>query len=132
MDIAFAPKCSTNMITILRDLIKEHHSSFKLVFNHRLLPKHHFMVHYPTVLRKMGPLSHIWAMRYEAKHAFFTQLAPTLKCYKNICKTLATRHQQFMSNKWTGKNVLTQPETFGKSKFVTVGDVLYSNTIVEH
>lgn len=132
MDIVFAPKCSTNMITILRQLIEEHHSSFKRVFGHRLIPKHHFMTHYPTILRLMGPLSHLWAMRYEAKHAYFTQLAPTLKCYKNICLTLATRHQQFMAHKWTNKNVLEQPQTVGKSKFVTVGNVLYSDIIVNH
>lgn len=42
----------------------------------------------------MGPLIHMWAMRVEAKHKVFTNIARSINCFKNITKTLATRHQQ--------------------------------------
>ena len=34
-----------------------------------------------------------WCMRYEAKHNYFKDLANKTKCFKNICKSLAYRHQ---------------------------------------
>ena len=51
------------------------------------------MVHYPTCLRMIGPLIHVWCMRYEAKHEYFGRLADCIRNYKNICKSLAKRHQ---------------------------------------
>ena len=35
-------------------------------------------------------------MRFESKHNFFKQLAHHVKCFKNIPKTMALRHQEFM------------------------------------
>lgn len=59
-----------------------------------LTPKLHNMTHYVTVIRKMGPLIHMWAMRMESKHKTFTQIANNTSCFKNITETLASRHQQ--------------------------------------
>jgi len=35
-------------------------------------------------------------MRFEGKHNYFKDLAHRVKCFKNIPKTLATQHQNFM------------------------------------
>ena len=35
-------------------------------------------------------------MRFEAKHSYFKSLAHRVKCFKNIPKTLAVRHQHLM------------------------------------
>lgn len=50
---------------------------------------------YPTVHR-CGPVSRLWCMRFEAKHSYFKTLAHRVKCFKNITKTLACRHQRLM------------------------------------
>lgn len=47
-------------------------------------------------LCRCGPLSRTWCMRYEAKHSYFKHLARVLGNFKNIPKTLADRHQQYM------------------------------------
>jgi len=66
MDIIFAPIISIGMAHHLRDLIIEHHEALKKCFPlQRLLPKHHFLIHYPNIIRKMGPLIYLWAMRFE-------------------------------------------------------------------
>ena len=94
MDIVFSPKLTPGLIAQLAILIEDHHTHFRKTFpDHRLLPKHHFMVHYPTCLRKIGPLIHVWCMRYEAKHEYFSRVADAVRNYKNICKSLAKRHQ---------------------------------------
>lgn len=55
------------------------------------------MVHYPTCIRKTGPLLHSWCMRYEAKHNFFKK---QLKSFKNVTKTLALKHQSHIAFSW--------------------------------
>ena len=94
MDIIFSPQITPGQISQLRFLIEDHHNHFVNVFpNRRLLPKHHFMIHYPTCLEQVGPLIHVWCMRYEAKHDYFCKVADTVRNFKNICKTVAKRHQ---------------------------------------
>ena len=48
------------------------------------------------ILFRCGPLVRSWYMRYEAKHSYFKQLARVLGNFKNISKTLASRHQHYM------------------------------------
>ncbi|KAK5648401.1 hypothetical protein RI129_003293 [Pyrocoelia pectoralis] len=85
-----------------KKLIYEHHSLVKSHFGH-LLPTHHIMIHYPSIIRKMGPLIHLWCMRFEAKHGYFKDLVNKLKKFKNLPKTLAERHQMFMHHSWVEK-----------------------------
>lgn len=62
-----------------------------------LIPKHHFMIHYPACIRQIGPLVHVWTMRYEAKHKFFKL---SIKNFKNITKSLAKKHQIAIAYHW--------------------------------
>lgn len=98
VNIVFSPVITDGMIIFLKHIIVEHHQLFKRLFPARnLLPKHHFMMHYPRCIRNIGPILHMWSMRYEAKHNFFkTQL----KSFKNITKTLAKKHQRYMALHW--------------------------------
>ncbi|XP_033101221.1 uncharacterized protein LOC117104479 [Anneissia japonica] len=94
MDIIFSPRITPGLIAQLRILIEDHHNHFRSTFpDKKLLPKHHFMVHYPTCLENIGPLLHVWCMRYEAKHEYFCRVADTARNFKNICKTVAKQHQ---------------------------------------
>ena len=83
---------------LLKHLILEHHDLFKQLYPDRnLIPKHHFMIHYPACMRKIGPLIHMWSMRFEAKHKVFKN---TLKNFKNITKSLAKKHQMAIGYHW--------------------------------
>ena len=95
VNIVFSPVLSEGMTIYLKHLIIDHHRLFKQLFPEiNLLPKHHFMIHYPRSIRHIGPILHTWCMRYEAKHNFFKQ---QLKSFKNITKTLAKKHQSYMA-----------------------------------
>lgn len=59
-----------------------------------------------TTHNSCGPLSHIWCMRFEAKHHYFKYLAKVLGNFKNIAKTLTYRHQRHMCY------VLANPSAF--------------------
>ncbi|KAK2864168.1 hypothetical protein Q7C36_003322 [Tachysurus vachellii] len=94
INIIFSPSVTLGMTVHLKHLIMEHHDLFKHLYPGRnLIPKHHFMLHYPSCIRKIGPLIHMWSMRFEAKHRVFKS---TLKNFKNITVSLAKKHQ--MSN----------------------------------
>jgi len=51
------------------------------------------MVHYPMIIKKCGPLSLIWSMRFESKHKELKETAKSITSRKNACYTLALKHQ---------------------------------------
>lgn len=66
-------------------------------------PKHHFMLQYLGVIKKLGSLRQVWVMRFEAKHSFFKRVSHITCNFENICKTMAFHHHilhcyNFMSN----------------------------------
>lgn len=72
VNIIFSPVLTEGLTVYLKHLIAEHHRLFKCLFpNKNLLPKHHLMTHYPRCIRHIGPIVHMWSMRYESKHNFF-------------------------------------------------------------
>lgn len=102
VNIVFSPVVTNGMTYYLKHLINDHHKLFKSLFpERRLIPKHHFMIHYPRCIRKIGPLLHVWCMRFEAKHNF---LKRSVKNFKNITKTLVKQHQRQLAYHWENFN----------------------------
>jgi len=94
VEFVFAPRFALGHVLLLRTKIQDHIATFNLLFPDRALkPKQHFMLHYPRYLELYGPLRWYWCMRFEAKHYYFTRLTRVVNNYKNICYTLAQRHQ---------------------------------------
>lgn len=94
MEFIFSPSLTIEATLYLATIIEEHHSLFLELYPHiHLRPKHHFMLHYPRAIQKLGPLIQFWAMRFEAKHNFFKRVSNVTCNFRNICKTMAFRHQ---------------------------------------
>lgn len=62
-----------------------------------LKPKHHYMLHYPDLILKFGPLICLWTLRFESKHCYFKDCARKLHNFIHLSKTLAERHQLLQS-----------------------------------
>lgn len=93
IQIIFSTEISENNLERLSNLIPKFlDGSVKNSIS--LTSKMHNMIHYVTVIRKMGPLIHMWTMRAESKHKIFTNISRSTNCFKNITETLATRYQQ--------------------------------------
>ncbi|XP_043198429.1 uncharacterized protein LOC122368505 [Amphibalanus amphitrite] len=58
-----------------------------------LTPKHHYLVHYPSQLFKHGPLRRLWCMRFEAYHQVLKRTIANSRQRKNVCRSIALRHQ---------------------------------------
>lgn len=82
---------------LLTTLITEHHQLYLKLFNINLKPKHHYLLHYPYIMRKVGQVSHLWSMRYESKYRESKSTANSINSRKNICYTLGIKHQLFIN-----------------------------------
>lgn len=70
---------------------------------------------------RCGPLVHLWCMRYEAKHKYFKGIATVIGNYKNVEKTVASRHQRNMCYKMTCcTNFIQGNDTYGSGMYVRV------------
>ena len=94
VELSFSLHYDENLITYLESKIVDHRHLFQELFpDFRLKPKHHFIEHYPQLIRHYGPLALCWTLRFEGKHSFFKKIVHDTGNFKNILLTLATRHQ---------------------------------------
>lgn len=83
IDICMSPVILPEYSILLSTLISEHHTLYIEVFKENLKPKYHFLIHYPNMMLKMGPLVNLWSMRFEAKHKELKSTAK-LSCSRKI------------------------------------------------
>lgn len=95
MQILFSPVIRESDIVRLERLIHEYLEDYQRIFKVPLSAKHHFLLHYPNLIRRMGPVLYTWMMRMEAKHKVLASLGKG-QCFKNIALTIAERHQIIM------------------------------------
>lgn len=125
MAIVFAPAITSEATYYLQHLIADHLELFKELFPEaRVRPKQHFLTHYPRCIRLVGPLVRFWTMRFEAKHNFFRRLSHIVCNFKNICKTMAMRHQLTQSYRFYCKEHLeSQSLEIGKGDVTVLANV---------
>ncbi|KAJ8686124.1 hypothetical protein QAD02_021918 [Eretmocerus hayati] len=67
--------------------------SFQRLYNLKLIPKQHLLIHYIRLILKFGPLYLYNTLRPEAEHQFFKQAIEKTKNLKDPSKSLAMHHQ---------------------------------------
>lgn len=101
--IVCASKIHTNQVAYLKLPVEEYLKSRATVFSDKpLKPKHHFLLHYPDLIIQFGPLIRLRTLPFESKHTYFKQCARKLHNFKNLCSTLAERHQLLQANLHSG------------------------------
>lgn len=91
VDIVLLPHINEINIKNLEYLVSKHNSLYMKLFNEPLKPKFHFLLHYPTAIRKCGPLRHLWCMRFESLHKLNKTAAKATNSRVNIPFTLAIK-----------------------------------------
>ena len=81
-------------LVILKSEIKFLFRIHCLISDVNMNPKMHFLIHYPTIIRRFGPLVKI--LRFESKHIYFKSSLSGNKNRKNVWLLLAKRHQYMM------------------------------------
>lgn len=106
VELVMSPTHTDESIGHLDSLIAEHRHRFSSVFPQgKLIPKHHFIEHYPQLIKAFGPLVSLWTMRFEAKHRFFKKIVRQTSCFRNILKSMAKKHQSMIAYHLHGSNV---------------------------
>ncbi|KAJ8681794.1 hypothetical protein QAD02_017586 [Eretmocerus hayati] len=60
-------------------------------------PKHGYIQRYSYLIRKFGPLKHLWTLRFESKHKPFKEMIKFLRNFKDVTGTLAEKHELLQS-----------------------------------
>lgn len=129
VDIVTAPYVNIRSLNYLAILISEMYLS---VFpNATLKPKHHYMLHYPQVMRNVGPLWFVCCLRWEAKHRSFKQTARATNSRRNFPLTLAIKHQLDICARFLSKQSLDDKFYFGVSEEINVIDI-ENNIVFRH
>jgi len=98
-------------ILSMSDVIEDFHESYRACFpDETVKPKFHYTLHYPRLTLLFGPLIHLQTLRFEGKHNYFKELVFRTKNRKNICKSLAERHQYYQCTFNTGGKFLSDGE----------------------
>lgn len=97
-ELVVSPIQTEESISYLDTLISEHRDRLLEVFpEQKLIPKHHFLEHYPAMIKCFGPLVCVWTMRFEAKHSFFKRVVKYTHTFRNVLLSLASKHQLMMA-----------------------------------
>lgn len=106
VELVVSTKLSEKTLCYLESKISDHKNLLTETFpDLRLRPKHHFVDHYPHLIRCFGPLVALWTMRFEAKHSFFKKIVHDTHNFKNVLLMLATKHQQMIAYYLDGQSV---------------------------
>ena len=115
VDIIMCPVASADLCAVLKVLIEEHHRLFISLYSEgKVIPKFHFLLHYPKQILSVGPMVRTWNMRNEAKLYVFKQAA-RLGNFKNIAFSVANRHQRLQCYELASGNLLSTPNVYGPS-----------------
>ena len=98
LNVLLFKNITTEVVEYLNILICEHHELYMKLFNTHLKPKHHHLTHYRSAILKLGPLCHMWSMRFEGKNLENKFIAETSRSRVNICKSIAIRHMFYFSH----------------------------------
>lgn len=99
MDYILSPVMEKDVLPYLSDCIESYLFKFKDTFGaNNMIPKHHFLMHFPSMISKYGPLRNFWCMHFEEKHQYFKKLISNLRNFKNVTHTLAFRHQMKLAH----------------------------------
>lgn len=90
--------------------------------NIKIIPKLHFMLHYASIIRSVGPLLYMNMTRYESKHKVFKNFSNRTHNFKNINMTLSVKHQELLC-----KNGFTYVDDIEKGVVVALDKNLTTN-----
>lgn len=93
VQICYSSKIRDSEVKLLKQNISIHLQNILEIFQVHLIPKHHLLLHYPSIICEMGPVCHMSMMRFESKHKSLKNTAKRGNNFINITKTISMRNQ---------------------------------------
>lgn len=118
IEILFSPTINKSILPHLNQLILQFiFLRQKLFPDVKLRPKHHYLMHYPELILRYGPLIKVWTLRFESKHSYFKESQRRTKNFINVLKTLSEKHELLQSLVRHGVNYCKKEEFQNVSDF---------------
>lgn len=127
VELVVSPFHTDDTIRYLDIKIAEYRHRYRQVFPEaKLLPKHHFLEHYPELIKAFGPFLALWTIRFEVKHSFFKRVVRHTSCFRNILMSVTVKHHLMLAYHVHGTDILTPALSVSNLSTVPV-DVLKEN-----
>lgn len=125
MDLILAPSILESEVEQLSVMITEYLEQRSRLFpSSSIKNKHHHLIHYPSLIRQVGPMVRFWCMRFESKHQRSKRLIHISGNFKNVLKTCASRHQQYVAYNILKRTCCNETETeIGPGSVVTLSEL---------
>lgn len=122
MDIILLPEFDEKLLNELEKKIEIHHNQYIKLFGD-LKPKFHNLVHYPNMIRKIGPPKIYSTYRFEAKHRNIIEYTKNTNSRLNIAKSVGIKLALNFSNRLINERGFT----FEIQKFKTTSEDILQN-----
>ncbi|CAG9763786.1 unnamed protein product [Ceutorhynchus assimilis] len=134
VNIVLSFNLTVEHIAFLKSLIFEYISERSVSFpDDKLKPKHHFLCHYPYLIKCFGPLRHLWTLRFESKHRYFKNIIKHSQNFINILKTMAEKHQYMQAlNYGSNTDLLYSNSAYCDKDVEVYNEKDYPQYLVEH
>ena len=66
----------------------------------KMVPKNHYLEHYPGQILAFGPFISVWTARYESRHRDFVNWCESSKNFVNVLKTLCVKNQKKLASRY--------------------------------
>lgn len=99
--IIYSTSFTLDSLNNLSDLIESYLNNFLKLYSpiyvKSLTAKQHFLIHYPTCIRRFGPPRYYSTMRFESKHKQFKNIIKSVNNFVNLLYSMADRHQKIQA-----------------------------------
>lgn len=92
LNILMSQSINEEQIFLLTLLIVEHQELYLDCFDNFFIAKHHLLIHYPNILRKIGPILQVWTLRFESFHQIMKQTAKMSRNRINLLQTFSIKN----------------------------------------
>lgn len=121
--IVYSPVLSDGTVGYLEHLIRDHLANFKELFpEQNLIPKHHYLLEIPRLIKLFGPPIRYCCMRFEAMHKVFKSFARVID-FKTMTVSLAKRY--LTSTCEEHENIFSTQREDGPAHVLTATDLEY-------
>ena len=109
-----APQLTSEQILNMKHLIQEYlkeRCSDDFPIEMHVTIKTHNQEHFADLYEMMGPLSQLWTLRFESKHAFLSRILALARNHVNVIRTMALKDQLYSCYLSTGELFLQGTQT---------------------
>ena len=110
---------------LLENLVTEYLVLLSELFPGEMKPKHHFLLHYPRIMRAIGPIWNVNCIRFEATHRIGKITSHAAISRVNVCRTIALKHQLMLNYRFLQKESTYEIFTVGPTKSIAYNQLGY-------